>query len=115
MKDRLIELLETFGYPVLQQGSMSDEEEYPMTFITYWNNETPQGMFYDNRSHKTDWDFDVNIYTCDVLKLDDKLNEIIDLLQANGFVVDSNGYDVMSDEKTHVGRGVNVIYAERKK
>ena len=29
MEDKLIELLETFGYPVIRQGSLGEDESYP--------------------------------------------------------------------------------------
>ena len=38
MEDNLIELLATFGYPVLRQGSLAENEQYPPTFFTFWNN-----------------------------------------------------------------------------
>lgn len=33
MKEKLIELLMTFGLPVYLQGSMSEDEEYPSSFL----------------------------------------------------------------------------------
>ena len=37
MIDELISLLETFNVPVYRQGSL--DQDYPDTFITFWNNE----------------------------------------------------------------------------
>ncbi len=35
MEDLLIEVLHSFGYPVIQQGSMLPDEEYPETFLPF--------------------------------------------------------------------------------
>ena len=63
MEDRLIELLEEFNYPVYRQGSFSEDEEYPDTFITYWNTDSPDHAHYDNTEYGTAWAFDVNVYS----------------------------------------------------
>ena len=34
------------------------------------------------------------------------------LLKAAGFVIRGAGYSVMSDEPTHTGRGITVLYRE---
>jgi hypothetical protein len=34
------------------------------------------------------------------------------LLKQNDFTVGGNGYSVMSDETTHTGRGLNVLYRQ---
>lgn len=113
MKETLIKLLESFGYPVYLQGAMSNDEVYPESFFTFWNNDTPESVFYGNRSYATVWDFDVNFYSCDPILTNSKILEARHLLKENGFIVDGKGYDVISDEKSHTGRGMNVLYLER--
>ncbi|MFR7662245.1 MAG: hypothetical protein ACLUZ0_04030 [Coprococcus sp.] len=41
MEDQLIQLLETFEYPVIRQGSLPEDEVYPDSFFTFWNNDSP--------------------------------------------------------------------------
>ena len=48
MEDALITILESFKYPVYRQGSMSNDAEYPETFITFWNNTSDNHAYYDN-------------------------------------------------------------------
>lgn len=36
MEDKLIELLESFGYPVFLQGSLGSGDDYPSSFFTFW-------------------------------------------------------------------------------
>ena len=61
MEDNLIEILESFGYPVYRQGSLSDDETYPGTFFTFWNNDSPDHAHYDNFEYGTVWDFSIYV------------------------------------------------------
>lgn len=112
MKLNLIKTLESFGYPVLLQGSMFKDAQHPSSFITYWNNEVTSDGHYDNDSSIDVWDFDVNFYSDDPTLVNTKLKEIKNVLKSKGFIV-TRGYDVMSDEPTHTGRGLNVLVIER--
>jgi len=112
MEDNLIQILETFGYPVYRQGSMSDDATYPDSFFTFWNNDSPDHSHYDNTDYGTDWDFDVNFYSNDPELTYSVLLQARNLLKENGWVVPSKGHDVMSDEPTHSGRGINALFLE---
>lgn len=112
MEDNLVEILSTFGYEVYRQGSMSDDEEYPETFFTFWNNDSPDHSHYDNSDYGTDWDFDVNVYSIDPALTYSLLTDVRTALKAAGWIVPSKGHDVASDEPTHTGRGINVFYLE---
>lgn len=112
MKLNLIACLESFGYPVLLQGSMLKDTQYPSSFFTYWNNEVTSDGFYDNCDSINIWNYDVNFYSDDVALVNTKLREVISELKKKGFIV-TRRYDVMSDEPTHTGRGMNVLYIER--
>lgn len=109
-EDILIDLLSTLGYSVIRQGSLTEDDEYEDTFFTFWNNETPEQAFYDNQPHSEVSDFDVNIYSTDNTILYGKLREAKTMLRANGFTIIDSGHDVMSDEVSHTGRGINVLY-----
>ena len=114
MKETLIELLETFGYPVRLQGSLREDEPYPVSFFTFWNGETYDGAHYDNDAISYIWSFDVNFYSSDPSLVNTTLREARDLLKKNGFIISGIGYDVPSDEPTHTGRGMNALIIERK-
>lgn len=114
VKKLLINTLEdTFKYPVYLQGSLSDEDEYPPSFFTYWNNDSTDGEFYDNQNNTTNWDLDLNFYSNDPTLVNTIFNSVKTSLKAVGFMVDGLGYDVLSDEKTHTGRGINLIYIQK--
>lgn len=112
MEDNLIQILESLGYPVFRQGSMSDEDSYPETFFTFWNNESVDHSHYDNSEYGTAWDFDVNVYSDDPTLTYSVLEEARLLLKAAGWIISGKGYDIASDEATHTGRGMNAQYLQ---
>lgn len=113
VKQLLIDTIESFNYPVYQQGSMSDSDDYPVSFFTFFNNNTNDDAFFDNTATRIIWDFDLNIYSVDPAVVNTALANAKPLLKAAGFIVNGVGYDVMSDEETHGGRGINVLYIEK--
>lgn len=113
MEDLLIEILETFGFPVFLQGSLLPEEPYPSHFFTFWNNNSYGNSYYDNNEHSTVFDYDVNFYSCNPDWVYSKLREAITALKEAGFIVSGDGHSLVSDEPTHDGRGVNVLYLRR--
>jgi hypothetical protein len=112
MEDNLIQILETLGFPVFRQGSMSDEEVYPSTFLTFWNNNSPNHAHYNNNEYGTDWDFNIFVYSEDPSKTYSVLLEARNALKEAGWITPSKGFDVASDEATHTGRGLEVFYLE---
>lgn len=113
MKDLLISTLEPLGFPIRLQGSLGENEQYPESFFTFWNNDTLGDEFYDNDEHSYIWDFDLNFYSSDPALVNTKLIEAKALLKAKGFIVAGKGYDVPSDEPTHTGRGIHVLKIEK--
>lgn len=107
-------LTEEYGFPVYLQGSMSDDTSYPDSFFTYWNNITSDSAFYDNTETKTIWDLDLNFYSNNPVLVNTMLLEVKSLLKSKGFIIDGSGYDVISDEVTHTGRGLNLLFIQRK-
>lgn len=107
-------LTNEFGFSVYLQGSLSDSETYPDSFFTYWNNDTSDDAFYDNTETQTIWDFDLNFYSNNPVLVNSILLEAKSVLKALGFIINGSGYDVISDEPTHTGRGINLIYVQRK-
>lgn len=113
MDEFLIDLLETFKYPVIRQGSMPPEQIYPDTFFTFWNNNHEEHSAYDNDTSNTIFDFDVNVYSCDTDKVFELLESARTLLKQNGWIITRMGYDVASDEITHIGKGMEVTFLQQ--
>ena len=106
----LITLLESFKVPVYRQGSMAQEATYPDTFITWWNNQTPDHAHYDNTDYGSELDFNVYVYSADPERTYTLLSEIRTELKKNGWIPTSQGFDTASDEPTHTGRGIEAFY-----
>lgn len=114
VKELLINTLNTNfkDYPVYLQGSISRDEAYPESFFTFWNNSSNDSGFYDNSETECIWDFDLNFYSSDPTLVNTVLLTAKSALKAVGFIPDGNGYDVMSDEATHTGRGINLLFIQ---
>lgn len=113
MEDLLIKTLKEFNFPVKRQGSLLPDEEYPESFFTFWNNSSDGESFYDNNETQTNWDFDVNFYSTDPELTYSAILRAKEQLKKAGFIISGKGHDVASDEVTHTGRGINVLYLER--
>ena len=112
MKDILIGILETFGYPVRLQGSLAKDEQYPDSFFTFWNNSTDDGSHYDNNPIFFVWDFTVNFYSVDPDLVNSIMLSVRAMLRQAGWIVPGKAYDVPSDEVSHTGRGFEVLYID---
>ena len=113
MEDLLISTIESLGYPIFKQGSLGADEEYPESFFTYWNNSADGHEFYDNKEHSTIWSFDLNFYSNDPSLIMTSLMKAKEKLKQKGFIVFGKGHDVMSDEVTHTGRGLDIKIIEK--
>lgn len=113
MKENLIEVLTWFGYPIYLQGSLAEDDQYPDSFFTFWNNSADDGSHYDNDAINFVWSFTVNFYSTDPTLVNSVLVDAKARLKAEGWIIGGKGYDVPSDEKTHTGRAIDVLYIER--
>lgn len=113
MEDLLIETLESFGFPVILQGSLLPDEPYPDHFFTFWNNNSYGESYYDNDEKSTVYNYDVNFYSVNPEWVYSKLRAAKVALKRVGFITSGDGYSVMSDEPTHDGRGINVLYLKQ--
>ena len=113
VKQLLISTLESFEYPIYLQGSLSADDEYPDAFFTFWNNSTTDESFYNNNETQVIWDFDLNFYSNDPVLVNSVLRQAKATLKAVGFIPDGSGYDVISDEATHTGRGMNFLFIQK--
>ena len=113
MEDLLIETLKTaFGYPVKRQGSFLPNEKYPDHFFTFWNDSADSAGFFNNDENGIVWAYSLNFYSIDPAKVSAMPLEAKAALKAAGFIVGGAGYDVASDEATHTGRGLPVLYRQ---
>lgn len=112
MKNELIELLSTYGYPVFEQGSLNEDDAYPDSFFTFWNDGTTDGEAYDNDAVFIVWNFTVYFYSVDETEVNTILPKLRKLLKQNGWIPEGVGYDVPSGEITHTGRAIDVRFKQ---
>lgn len=115
MEDALIAALQTFGYPVRRQGSLAENEAYPDTFFTFWNTAENGESFYDNKAASVSCDFYVNVYSTNPATVYSLLESARELLRGAGWITVQRGFDIASDEPTHVGRGMEVEFLNYEK
>lgn len=113
MKTELINALKTFGYPVRLQGSLSENESYPDSFFTIWNNETADGSHYDNNAINYVWNFSIYFYSTSPSLVNTILLQAKNLLKSSGWIISGKGYDVPTDEPSHTGRAIDALYIEK--
>ena len=106
----LIKRLECYGYPVLKQGSMSNDDEYPETLLTYWNPENNVISYYDNRPQRIAFTFWIYCYSTSYKTVLSIMDRIESDLRSAGYLIASKPYDVDSDVPTHTGRMISVTY-----
>ena len=114
MKLKLISALETFGFPVMLQGSMNAEDAYPDTFITFWCDSTEDNSHFENDVQSVDWHFSVILYSNNPELVNTKPSEIISALKHAGFIAQGKGQDILSDEPTHTGWAMDFVATEQK-
>lgn len=112
MDNLLISTLESLGYPVKLQGSILPDEPYPDSFFTYWNDSADGSSFYSNTEGAVVWAYSLNFYSVDRVLVTTALLEAKRLLKSAGFIVSGAGYTVGSDEPTHTGRGISLLYRQ---
>lgn len=113
MEDKLIEILESFGYPAYRQGSLSDSEPYQdASFWTFINTNSPTHSFYDNQEYGTEWSYNIFFYSVDPELPYSMIQAARTALKAQGWIVNGRGTDAYSDDKTHTGRTVNITFMD---
>ena len=103
MKEQLIELLETFDFPVFLQGSLNPNEQYPDSFFTFWNFDTPEAAFYDDNAGRAVWGFWIYFYSTDPEKVETMPENARQLLKSNNLILQGKANDISVDRPTHTG------------
>lgn len=96
--------------PIFKQGSLGEDDTYPDTFLTFWENPEAEQSAYDNDTATVVWSFDVNAYSKSPNTVYSLTNALRAAYKADGWQTPDRGHDVASDEITHTGRGISVTY-----
>lgn len=112
MKEQLITLLETFGYPVYLQGSLASPEAYPDSFFTFWNPANDDGGFYSGSPIRAVWTFMIYFYSTDPTLVASVPEQARQALRSAGHTVYGKPSDVNVDAPTHTGAFFSVDMIE---
>lgn len=104
MIDALLEILETFGYPVFLHGSMNPDDSFPDCFFTFWNASTPEGAYYSNSPHHAVWKFLIYCYGNDRETVESTTDQAFSALRAAGWTLESRPCDAATSIETYTGR-----------
>jgi hypothetical protein len=105
---KLFELFEEIGLPYFRQGSLSDED-YPPSFFTFWNIDTPYLRHRDNKAKEHALYIQVGFYTNDASKIYSQLGEgekgeFIEKAKARKFKIAGLPRDANADKDNYFGR-----------
>ena len=103
MKQELISILATLGYPIFLQGTLQSTEAYPESCFTFWNFDTPEAAFYDNDAGRAVWGFWIYFYSSNPLLVETEPEKARKLLKQNGYILDGKAQDISVDKPTHTG------------
>lgn len=112
MWSELEKLFINAGLEYARQGSYSSVNDYPDSFFTFWNYDTPEEGFYDNESNRAVWYWNVYYYTSNPSTLYSVMDDFISQAKAAGFIPEGRGVDIPSDTPTHSGRMVLLKYIQ---
>lgn len=105
-RDEVIGIIEETGFKYWKMHEMPAETAYPSSFFTYLCEDAPFSEFYDNRPTAILWTFAIGFYSNRKRTIDDEMAKLVKRLLAAGWIVDSPGVDVESDEPTHTGQRI---------
>lgn len=103
IKNDLVALLESLGYPVFLQGSLNPDERYPESFFTFWNFSTPEAAFYNDAANRAVWGFWIYFYSVDPHLVEQVPEEARQLLKSNDWIIQGKATDINVDRPTHTG------------
>lgn len=100
---KLFDLFKEIGLPYFRQGSLSDED-YKPSFFTYWNIDTPNDSFYDNKETRFIEYIQVGFYTNKADEIYSGMDNFIEKAKAKGFVLEGRPKDANADKANYYGR-----------
>ena len=103
---KLFSIFEDMGYGDLyfRQGSLSNEDDYPASFFTYWNINSPQMSFYDNKARRYVELIQVCFYANNSDVVYSEMDKFVENAIAAGFVPQGMPHDTPSGKSSHSGR-----------
>lgn len=104
---QLFDLFEEIGLPYFRQGSMSDKDYQP-AFFTFYNIDTPNMSYYDNKETRFNEYIQVCSFTNDANKVYSLMQDFIKRAKEKGFVIQGRDHDTDAGRPDFLGRRVYI-------
>lgn len=109
MKQILLNVLNSFGYPVFLQGSLGADTPFPPAFFTFATIAS-EDISFDDAAYAAVYEFQVIFYANDPHTVEDIAAQCRQKLIQAGFIAQGRGIDIPSEEDTHTGWVCNYSY-----
>lgn len=109
MKQILLNVLNTFGYPVFLHGSLAENEPFPPAFFTF-QTISSSDISFDDSDTRTIYGFQVFFYAEDPETVESIAAQSRTALKQAGFIANGKGVDIPSGEPTHTGWVTEYFY-----
>ncbi len=113
MTDKLIEILESFGYPVRLRTYLLGTDTMPETLITYEETASEDGRVYDNSEHAVKWSYTVTIISTNPQTTLTVAKDLKKKLKGTDFTMQGLGTGFSADGTGYVGRNCYIHGVER--
>lgn len=110
MKQELIDVLATLGYPVFLDGSINPDTAYPDSFFTFFNYDTDEDMFYSGSPIGEVWRFRVWFVSTDPALVEAVSEQARQALKTAGWTAQDMPRDGAVNVPTHTARFFTVLY-----
>lgn len=110
---KLEEVFKIVGLPYSRQGSYEEDEKLPDSFFTFWNENSEEKTFYNNKPTRCEWEWSIFFYTINPDEVYSVMDNFIKVAKENGFIISSRGRDIPTGEPNYYGRFVKIIYNEQ--
>lgn len=112
IKDELLNVLNTFNYPVFLQGTIEPDAEIPDDFLTFQITGSDTAAAFDNDDALTAWDINVNYYSRNPANVSTVPVAIRAAMKAAGFIPQSRGFDLIADDPAFTGWAMDFFKLE---
>lgn len=110
MKQELINILSTLGYPVFLDGSINPDNAYPDAFFTFFNTDSEEDMFYSGAPIGEVWRFRVWFVATDPTLVETVPEQARQALRSAGWTLVDMPRDGAVDVPSHTAKFFETFY-----
>ncbi len=112
MWDKLQEVFDFLALPYYRQGSLTEDDDIPESYYTFWNTSTTDLSHYDNEPHRIEWTWQVWSFTDNAEDIYGIMDNLINAAVTAGFIAVGKGKDTATVSPAVYGREITLKYIE---